>query len=101
MSAAVLKVCGCMLVGIILLSQSDAGDTLGFIAAWLIYCHMSKENCCCDAGDKSEMLSKLIVNVTVSVAGMELLMEVEVARGTMMMLAESTIVAGTVRCSTL
>ena len=98
-SAAALKLCGSMLVGTLLLSQLDAGDKLGCRAAWLIYCCMSKENYCCNTGDKSAMLSGLVVDVTVSVAGMELLMEVEIGGGTMTVLAESAIVAGTVRCS--
>ena len=98
-SPVALKLCGSVLVGILLLSQSDAGDKLGCIAAWLIYCCMSEENCCCNAGDKSAMLSGLVIDVTVSVADMELLVEVEVGGGTVAMLAESAVVAGTVGCS--
>ena len=49
-SAAALKLCGSVLVGTLVLSLSDDGDKLGCIAAWLIYCCMSKENCCCNAG---------------------------------------------------
>ena len=72
-SVAALKLCDSVLVGTLLLSQSDAGNKLGCIAAWLIYCCLS-ENCCYSAGDKSAMLSGLVVDVTVLVAGMELWM---------------------------
>ena len=45
------------------------------------------------------MLSRLVVDVTVSVADVELLIEVEVGGGTMTMLVESAVIAGTVGCS--
>ena len=98
-SAAALKLCGGVLVGTLLLSQSDAGDKLACIAALLIYCCMSEENCCCKAGGKSAILSGWVVDVTVSVAGVELLMEVEVGGGSVTTLVESAVVAGTVGCS--
>ena len=99
-SAAALKLCGSMLVGLWLLSQSDAGDKLGCRAALLTYCCMGEENCCCKAGGKSAILSELVVDVTVSVAGVELLIEVKVSGGTVMLPVELSVVAGTVRCST-
>ena len=60
---------------------------------------MSEENCCCKAGGKSAMVGELVVIVTVSVADVELLIEVEVGGRTMTLLVELAIVAGTVRCS--
>ena len=89
-SAAALKLCGSVLVGTFL---SGAGNKLGCIAAWLIYYCTSEENCCCNAGNKLAMRSGLVVDVTVSVAGVELLMEVKVSGGTVMMLLESAVVA--------
>ena len=74
-SAAALTLCGSVLVGTLLLLQSDAGDKLGCRAALVIYCCMSEENCCCKAGGKSAMVDELVVDVIVSVAGVELLIE--------------------------
>ena len=62
---------------------------------------MTEENCCCKAGGKLAMLSKLVVDVTVSVTGVELLMEVKVEGGTVTLLVESVIVARIMWCSAL
>ena len=45
------------------------------------------------------MLSRLVINVTVSVADVELLIEVEVGGGTMTILVELAIIVGTVGCT--
>ena len=71
----------------------------------LIYCCMNKENCrCCKVGGKSAMQSKLHgcrCIVTVSVAGMELLIEVKVSGGTVTLPVQLVVVTRTVRCSAL